>query len=207
MPRTSADGALDEDLYCVSCGYNLRGLFGDPARCPECGLLNDLSIAMIPAEMIRETLRKMESAPTWCVVCACLLTGSLPILAGPRSAFVCFVLVGFVSIPVWFASCAWMRSVYEGKPGWRRILLDFHVATLFCASGLILFMVYVLWKGVLPHQLSGITFVGMLLVEAAGFPIGLRIYFRARGRLHEMQRDAAIHIARERLRRAQRRRG
>ncbi len=25
---------------CEGCGYNLRGLTGDPVRCPECGLLN-----------------------------------------------------------------------------------------------------------------------------------------------------------------------
>jgi arginyl-tRNA synthetase len=28
---------LDRDLYCPTCGYNLRGLSGDPIRCPECG--------------------------------------------------------------------------------------------------------------------------------------------------------------------------
>jgi hypothetical protein len=29
--------ALDRHLYCLTCGYNLRGLSGDPLRCPECG--------------------------------------------------------------------------------------------------------------------------------------------------------------------------
>ena len=37
-PITAPDTppALDEDLYCFTCGYNLRGLPGDPVRCPEC---------------------------------------------------------------------------------------------------------------------------------------------------------------------------
>jgi hypothetical protein len=29
--------ALDRDVYCPGCRYNLRGLTGDPLRCPECG--------------------------------------------------------------------------------------------------------------------------------------------------------------------------
>ena len=30
------DGALDRDIKCSRCGYNLRGLT-DPVTCPECG--------------------------------------------------------------------------------------------------------------------------------------------------------------------------
>lgn len=32
----------DEDWCCLSCGYLLRGLSGDPIRCPECGHLNQV---------------------------------------------------------------------------------------------------------------------------------------------------------------------
>jgi hypothetical protein len=59
--RTDASGAIDQDLYCLTCGYNLRGLSGDPLRCPECGNPNDLGTAAIPAEMIRRAMRGMET--------------------------------------------------------------------------------------------------------------------------------------------------
>jgi len=35
--RYDKGGAIDEDLFCLTCGYNLRALRGDPVRCPECG--------------------------------------------------------------------------------------------------------------------------------------------------------------------------
>src|SRR5512134_1124043 len=35
-PRRSVSAEIKEDLPCVTCGYNLRGLTGKH-RCPECG--------------------------------------------------------------------------------------------------------------------------------------------------------------------------
>jgi hypothetical protein len=37
------DNGLDCDWACLRCGYNLRGLVGDPIRCPECGHSNPLT--------------------------------------------------------------------------------------------------------------------------------------------------------------------
>ncbi len=34
-PLSSVSSAISQDLFCQTCGYNLRGLTGD--RCPECG--------------------------------------------------------------------------------------------------------------------------------------------------------------------------
>ena len=42
----------DLDLYCLECGYNLRGHSGDPRRCPECFHLNSVGDAELSAEMI-----------------------------------------------------------------------------------------------------------------------------------------------------------
>ena len=41
-PTSPAVSRDDRDLYCLQCGYNLRGLSGDPRRCPECGHMNPL---------------------------------------------------------------------------------------------------------------------------------------------------------------------
>ena len=37
-----ADGRIDQDLPCLKCGYNLRGL-RDDGECPDCG--NDVGNA------------------------------------------------------------------------------------------------------------------------------------------------------------------
>ncbi|MHC4443198.1 MAG: hypothetical protein ACYTF1_09325 [Planctomycetota bacterium] len=57
----------DIDLYCLQCGYNLRGHTGDPRRCPECGSLNPVGDLVLPAPLIKAQLRRMETAPTLCV--------------------------------------------------------------------------------------------------------------------------------------------
>ena len=37
--------AIQRDLACPACGYNLRGLTGDVIPCPECG--TDVDIARL----------------------------------------------------------------------------------------------------------------------------------------------------------------
>ncbi len=41
--ESAIDSILDQDLGCPGCGYNLRGLGGDRATCPECGLTSDVA--------------------------------------------------------------------------------------------------------------------------------------------------------------------
>ena len=64
---TAPDGAIVENIYCLQGGYNLRGLSGDPVRCPECGEKNSLGSAAIPARYIESALRNMNTTPTRCV--------------------------------------------------------------------------------------------------------------------------------------------
>ena len=59
-------GGMDDpnrNLYCFGCGYNLRGLSGDPRRCPECAKLNAMVDLEVPAEMINRTLRRIQTGP------------------------------------------------------------------------------------------------------------------------------------------------
>src|SRR3989442_10695322 len=53
----------DIDLYCLECGYNLRGLSGDPRRCPE----------IVTAQIVRseEHTSELQSRPH--LVCRLLL--------------------------------------------------------------------------------------------------------------------------------------
>ncbi|MFQ5461023.1 MAG: hypothetical protein ACE5E5_00175 [Phycisphaerae bacterium] len=52
-----------QDLFCLHCGYNLRGLSGDPRRCPECGRQSAVADMLIPADQIRKALRRLETGP------------------------------------------------------------------------------------------------------------------------------------------------
>lgn len=54
------------DLYCLECGYNLRGQSGDPRRCSECGHHNSVEDLEVPAKLIRRALRQLESGAALC---------------------------------------------------------------------------------------------------------------------------------------------
>ena len=56
LPPLAPDGAIAADVFCLNCGYNLRGLTGDPVRCPECGHSNPLAEAVLPAWAIRRAI-------------------------------------------------------------------------------------------------------------------------------------------------------
>src|SRR5436190_17701296 len=47
--------------HCLHCGYNLRGLAGDPVRCPECFHNNPRNQIIGPAVMTRR-LRELQGA-------------------------------------------------------------------------------------------------------------------------------------------------
>ena len=139
--------ALDRDLYCLTCGYNLRGLSGDPLRCPECGKLNPLGDVEIPAEIISAQLRRMETAPALCVLAVVL---SVPVHAlfwiglsqvaqfGFRDAgeLFCPGIPAVALLLVWLGFAASFRSSCLGKFGWKAALGKYHFYGLLL-SGLI----------------------------------------------------------------------
>jgi hypothetical protein len=191
---------LDEDLFCLFCGYNLRGLSGNPVRCPECGKHNDVRQITVPAGMIRAALRKMETAPAVCVACTTVLI-ALAFLASigePRL----LVFVGPVALIAWSIAYRQTEAVCKNRPGWRRIVVDFHAVTLLCTSFLpLLIMGLILSSHPFYVVSEEAALLGALLLAVPMFVAGLIIYSRTRSRLHEMQREEAIRIARETLRR------
>ncbi|MHC4235736.1 MAG: hypothetical protein ACYSUQ_11520, partial [Planctomycetota bacterium] len=48
VAKVAGHDAAQEDLYCLECGYNLRGIAGDPRRCPECWYANSVADMRIP---------------------------------------------------------------------------------------------------------------------------------------------------------------
>jgi len=173
-PVRDPHGALDEDLYCLTCGYNLRGLSGDPVRCPECGAFNDLGTVRLPATAIRAALRDMESSPTFCVACAVAFAAFSPLLFTGISAVALFAAVAMICmIGGWLAAFREMRRDYDDRPGWKSILLQYHGAMALCLTILLL-------------------------------PVGLGFYFETRRRIITMQRDKAVRVARDTIRNAMR---
>ena len=121
------------ELYCLTCGYNLRGLSGDPVRCPECGELNDLGSVHIPANLIKRALLNMETAPTLCTACALatIILVALLTMTPWKSS------VGTVSLPValaflWWMSPSFARTVFGAKQGRRASILHLTITLALC---------------------------------------------------------------------------
>jgi len=215
----------DIDLYCLNCGYNLRGLLGDPVRCPECFHMNPIGDVEIPAPIISAQLRRMETAPAICVGATTfgVLSALVFAYALSRGTGTWNQAVMCLAIPTAFALLVWVAGVYEfrssclAKPGWRAALLKYHL------SGLVLVgLVAGLFGGAawLVQLITGPYYAGgthpfiMLLtgvLAILGIRLGLkRLHRRVKVGMEQLQQEVAVTLARERLRdrlRRRRRRG
>src|SRR5262249_22782403 len=106
FPRSYSRSTSSEiDLYCLACGYNLRGLSGDPRRCPECGHLNPVGDLMVPASEIAKQLTAMETIPVVCVSAIVVILGCVAVPVGmflsgnsnSETALACYTFPGFVA--------------------------------------------------------------------------------------------------------------
>jgi hypothetical protein len=226
-PQTPATTPDNIDLYCLNCGYNLRGLSGDPRRCPECGHLNPMGDLELPAEIISRQLRKMETWPAVCVT-AVLLAGASLVASMSVLAMVTEI-VGFdevmpmlffssagVLLPmiVWLVGVRRFRKSCMRKPGWAGTLWRYHLYGL-SLSLLVIAAVAVPVApflnrdvGVLPGTgglysglVIGITIAFMVFILLAG----RRIQRWANGDMETLQREVAVTLARDALRKALRR--
>lgn len=114
---TEPTAPLDIDLYCMRCGYNLRGLAGDPIRCPECAQQNAIETVTETAALVGRHIARVESAML-SMVLAMLMMVPFALLAvqtgrggrGPR-----WMLVGVLLAPVfWYRSMRQYASLTSG---------------------------------------------------------------------------------------------
>lgn len=127
QPGESAELILDPelplplDLSCLNCGYNLRGLYGNPIRCPECF---HFSPRLVPESLLPAGETKSPSRED--VILKDLVTrGSLPAVA--LALFLlpaCVLLLLEGGWPVWLMPpLSWCAGVV-GLSGlvlfWRR---------------------------------------------------------------------------------------
>jgi len=211
----------DYNLYCLTCGYNLRGLSGDPIRCPECGNLNPVGDVELPAPIIDRQLRNMETAPTVCV--AAVLFG-LPSVAWSVRLLVAAVRHGYsldgviflgttgvLCAIVWTASMVVFRKSCVGKPGWGGVLLHYHLYGLLLCSLVVAWAVAGSWllsEGALPYGGNRMRILEAACGLGLWITLILTLFLRLRGfhrRLTEpmrvLQREVAVTVARDAMRR------
>jgi hypothetical protein len=144
LPRNEPappDDLTDVDLYCLRCGYNLRGLSGDPRRCPECGNPNSVSRSTMPESLVGAELRRMAkswemSLMSWSLAGALLSAGgSVVVLVedeGPDAILLVAVLAvaAVLSFRVWTLCLDNLRSCCGGRPGWRGLAAKYNALKL-----------------------------------------------------------------------------
>lgn len=205
----------ERDLYCLRCGYNLRGLAGDPLRCPECAFENPVGDVALPAPMITEQLKKMESAPAYSVLALLLiafmggtaawlhLRTNANLVQAP--AFLCAIVVAISVLPMTVLEA---RRSCKGTPGWAAALLAYHVhgfALLFGVYGSL--ACYFWLAGNIPSfGTKGVdrgifilcgALVMLVLLARTWIPWQYRLATR---RLQALQREVAVQMAREVIR-------
>ncbi|MCB9849285.1 MAG: hypothetical protein H6817_01120 [Phycisphaerales bacterium] len=208
-----ADASTDVELYCMQCGYNLRGLAGDPKRCPECGKDNSLEVLLFPAARIARQLRFLEGAPTLTFAGllligfgglvlfsesplsrvrnleAAIVSASVPALLG----LICCVL-GTVRFA---ASCL-------HRPGWRSTLLRFQAyAAVIFIIGLVTVFGTILIPALGPFGTIFRPMNGLVTLTTLGIMWLVcvwsirKLYRRTRAELEVLQREVAVAMYRE----------
>jgi hypothetical protein len=189
----------DTDLYCLHCGYNLRGLSGDPRRCPECGNINPMGDLELPAALISPLLVML--------VFAVLDDCRLDEIAS------CEVVPAFAAVVVWSIGATGFKNSCGARPGWLGVLWLYHLcALLLCAGVAGLFLAPMIlqdlvgrnsWFSDAPAILPMvIILVGLILLIGVA---GRWVHHRLKAAMEPLQRDRAVQIAREVLQRRLRR--
>jgi len=193
--------AGEVDFYCAACGYNLRGLAGDPKRCPECGHLNPIELLIIPAEAIQLAMRRLETAPTMAFAGLLMLAGAalLLLVSGIASS-----ALGVFGALCMFAGTSAFGHECQWRAGWFSALVRYSgYATLIFMVGFGL-PISVLWSGHLMLNLSGwgdlacAVWLALLLLGVSLSVLPIRVLYRAaQGTIRELQRETAVQMARE----------
>jgi len=208
MPVPKSDGTIEIDLYCLRCGYNLRGLSGDPVRCPECGYDNPTGDLYLPADVITRQLRAMET-PLAAAALALLLSvvflaiSILELTVPLGIAIVCMVTAG-----VWMAR---FRNSCEKRPDWLGAFVRYQlIATLMSALVCVPLAAgcYLFW-----YQRRSWTRFSDLFYPVALLLFGLTLvvillglkglHRRLKASIEPLQREMAVRIARDVIRKRQ----
>ncbi len=205
-------GDENEDLPCLNCDYNLRGLSGDPGRCPECGAQNSRADLLLPPALVEEELKKLETLPTVGVAMMYVVVfGVFFIITGFT---VCAGILLLPGLLVWIAVVAAFGNLCRHKPGWVGVLLWYHLAGLWVAAAIAAMTALGMgFLDLLPHRTGSIVMLVLTAVFLIGLPLAklslkrldlqVRIwnpYEFAKEKIRGLSRDLAVERAQRRRR-------
>ena len=198
------------DLYCLECGYNLRGQAGSPRRCPECGYSNRVEDLEVPAKLIRKALKRLESGAALCGASAAtmllfvvplLIVMAQPTTQTPMFAWRIVESVGGGAVIFYVVGMFQFRRSCEGKLDWFPTLLWFTVlACLISAAGLAA-IVAIIWGIVIvvtvwPASPLNLQVGARIVVAITMLAISTWLYRVAKRAIHPLQRKTAARFAR-----------
>jgi len=124
-----APATADADLYCLSCGYNLRGLAGDPIRCPECGRSNPVATLVGTDADAEGRGRELRAALDVSVVAELLLAGAVVAVPLLPCAVLLLLSGTVLFVPAWLE----LRRLCQPRREWRRAARAFLLWSLLIA--------------------------------------------------------------------------
>lgn len=202
------------DLYCLICGYNLRGQSGDPRRCPECGHENRMEDLEVPAKQIRNALRRLESGAAVCgASSATMLLWVVPLLIvmlnqstarPPLFGWIFVATLGVAAIVGYVVGMFHFRRSCRGNSRWLSALLWFcAVACMISITGMAALVAVVWCLAIVVNSWPALSF-NEVLVRICAATVFLApvpwLYRVAKRAIHPLQRETAARFAREHFR-------
>lgn len=177
---TPPHGRSEDDVHCLRCGYNLRGLASDPIRCPECAHENVVADLRLSPERLEEKAKELARYGT-CAALSILMTIAPTLawtwneVAASLFAIPITLRLGLVMMGIGFPFALWcvrgFRRLCHGRHGWKEAMMRY------CAYGLLwpigyagFSLAYSLWFD--PARFVGrmitqlVSYFGMLLLAA-----------------------------------------
>jgi hypothetical protein len=112
---------------CLDCGYRLRGLSGDPRRCPECGLVNPSELPKEVRAATRSTIDRLRRPLRMAFFGALALGGGLGLLT--RGFNAAGTSVGVAGLLGWVAGSWWFQRTSRRVPGSLSVFMLFQAAS------------------------------------------------------------------------------
>lgn len=195
-----AASAIDFDLFCLTCGYNLRGLIGDPVLCPECGAMNGVAEPIVPSAMIIAETSMMEGVPRYALLFALVLISLGTLAALVPEIFPCAGTI-LILLPLLFGLVALMfRDDCRAQPGWFSCLLAYWCSSAVLVSAPIAVVCCAAhWSDTHQYELK---LLSAMCATTLPIWIGHRLLYEpVLNKMRLLLRETAIERARERLRR------